>query len=137
MCDFLTITSHLGEHALFVQQAEDADALGGPRLDEVHAQLVVLKVHVRPIDGLRRVHLLLQLEKVSVGRGGEGKRVRGGLDCREQKCTVGQLGLLFACPILRLNKIHWLAPQQNTTLTTSSWTPQCLQAGVVVSRRTM
>mmetsp|Transcript_18537 Transcript_18537/g.55887 ORF Transcript_18537/g.55887 Transcript_18537/m.55887 type:complete len:300 (-) Transcript_18537:1458-2357(-) len=56
----------LGVDALLVQKRQDADALGGPGLDEVHAQLVVLEVHVRPVDALAAVHLLLQLEQVPV-----------------------------------------------------------------------
>ena len=57
-------SARLGVDALLVQEAEDADAPRRPRLDEVDALLVVLEVHVRPVDALRRVHLLLQLEQV-------------------------------------------------------------------------
>ena len=43
---------HLGEHALLIQEGQDAHRLGGAGLNEVQALLVVLKLHSRPVHPL-------------------------------------------------------------------------------------
>ena len=57
-------SAHPWEEALLVQERQDAGALGRACLKQVHADLVVLKVHMRPVDALGLVRLLLHLEQV-------------------------------------------------------------------------
>lgn len=54
----------LREEALLVKEGEDAGATRWARLEQIHAVLVVLKVHVRPVDALALVCLLLHLEQM-------------------------------------------------------------------------
>lgn len=56
--------THLGEHALLVQQRQDAHTLGRARFNQVNALLIVLELDQSPVHALSSIHLLLQLEQM-------------------------------------------------------------------------
>lgn len=51
-----------GESALLVNESEHIEGVVGNQIEDI---LIILKLDVRPVDALRQVLLLLQLEDVS------------------------------------------------------------------------
>lgn len=54
--------AYLGEDALLVQQRQDSNILGRPRLNEVNTLLVVLKLNGGPVNALCLIGCLFQLK---------------------------------------------------------------------------
>ena len=56
--------AHLGEHALLIQQGQNAHTLRRARFNQVNTLLIVLKLHQSPVHPLSSIHFLLQLEQM-------------------------------------------------------------------------
>ena len=56
--------AYLGEHALLIQQGQNAHTLRRACFNQVNTLLIVLKLHQSPVHPLSSIHFLLQLEQM-------------------------------------------------------------------------